>query len=153
MQQRKNVVELSGRAAGTVYFFFCKKCLGIDFLLAPPQKKNRIEVNVQSLIAQKTLRSHVAQSLGGFRVLLKKFCLSICVFSLLAKQRVNQTRHLFPATYFRKCLTPHSIMASRPYTVFENHAKSLIFHLRKWSIWRVFRKTIACGQTVLPDKC
>ena len=66
MQQRKNVVELSGRAAGTVYFFFCKKCLGIDFLLAPPQKKNRIEVNVQSLIVQKTLRSHVAQSLGGF---------------------------------------------------------------------------------------
>ena len=131
VQQRKNVVELSGRAAGTVYFFFCKKCLGIDFLLAPPKKKNRIEVNVQSLIVQKTLRSHVAQSLGGFWVLLKKFCLSICVFSLLAKQRVNQTRHLFPATYFRKCLTPHSIMASRPYTVFENHAKSLVFQLRK----------------------
>ena len=22
----------------------------------------------------------------------------------------------------------------------------------KWSIWRVFKKTIACGQTVLPDR-
>ena len=27
-----------------------------------------------------------------------------------------------------------------------------ILEMPKWSIWRVLRKTIACGQTVVPDR-
>ena len=63
------------------------------------------------------------------------------------------------------------ISANHLLTVFENHRKSLIQHFaseasyvyilsgqkllknaKKWSIWRVFGKPKASGQTVVPDR-